>query len=145
MLRALLVLLATGAATAFTVPTSQRTVIKLAPGRPLSRVIARSDPVKQEFDPDLIPDSSAEAADDFYSLENNGLDGERARPRHGRGCDALPPTPSRAVLSARVETAAHAPGHSMLAQRRRVSPWTTTGGSKTQSWPAAPGRSQRHP
>ena len=74
MLRALLLLLATGA-TAFTVPTTQRALFK-APVRPLSRVIARSDPVKQEFDPDLIPDSSAEAADDFYSLENNGLDGE---------------------------------------------------------------------
>jgi len=74
MLRALLLLLATGA-TAFTVPTSQRALFK-APARPLSRVIARSDPVKQEFDPDLIPDSSAEAEDDFYSLENNGLDGE---------------------------------------------------------------------
>eukprot|EP00621_Florenciella_sp_RCC1693_P011647 CAMPEP_0182530802 /NCGR_PEP_ID=MMETSP1323-20130603/6737_1 /TAXON_ID=236787 /ORGANISM="Florenciella parvula, Strain RCC1693" /LENGTH=121 /DNA_ID=CAMNT_0024740165 /DNA_START=84 /DNA_END=449 /DNA_ORIENTATION=+ len=82
MLRALLLLLATGA-TAFTVPTTQRALFK-APARPLSRVIARSDPVKQEFDPDLIPDSSAEAADDFYSLENNGLDAEPGEDPWGR-------------------------------------------------------------
>lgn len=124
MLRALLVLLATGAATAFTVPTSQRTVIKLAPGRPLSRVIARSDPVKQEFDPDLIPDSSAEAADDFYSLENNGLDGERARPRHCDRCHTVPHDLSPWALHSTVHRP-HRPHHPHHRATNRTARTTT--------------------